>query len=132
LVVVPLTALFRPRRHRLDYLARDQHAEPGPNDGTEDQGRRFLQSGDSTDTEMYAMPRCDVCGNEYDNVLRITQGGKTMTFDSFECAIYAMAPRCAHCDCRVMGHGVEANGVIYCCAHCAKHSGVMGVSDRAA
>ena len=40
-----------------------------------------------------------------------------MTFDSFECAINAMAPRCAHCDCRVIGHGVEAAGKIYCCAH---------------
>jgi hypothetical protein len=32
----------------------------------------------------------------------------------------------------VLGHGVEADGVFYCCAHCAKHSGVKGVSDRAA
>jgi hypothetical protein len=43
-----------------------------------------------------------------------------------------MAPRCVHCQCHVIGHGVEAGGAIYCCAHCAKHSGVRGVSDRAA
>jgi cytochrome P450 len=55
-----------------------------------------------------------------------------MTFDSFECAIHAMAPRCAHCDCRVVGHGIEAGNKIYCCAHCAKHEGVKGVSDRRA
>jgi len=78
------------------------------------------------------MAVCDVCGNDYDKAFRITQGKKTMTFDSFECAIHAMAPHCAHCDCRVMGHGVEAGGGIYCCAHCAKHSGVKGISDRAA
>jgi hypothetical protein len=56
-----------------------------------------------------------------------------MTFDSFVCAIHAMAPHCAHCDCRVVGgHGVEAKGKIYCSAHCARDSGVKGVTDRAA
>jgi nitrite reductase/ring-hydroxylating ferredoxin subunit len=75
---------------------------------------------------------CDVCGNDYDRAFRITQAGKTMTFDSFECAIHAMAPRCAHCQCPVIGHGVQHGGTIYCCAHCAQQSGVKGVSDRAA
>jgi hypothetical protein len=42
-----------------------------------------------------------------------------------------MAPMCGHCGCRVIGHGVEAEGTIYCCAHCAQHSGVVGVADRA-
>lgn len=78
------------------------------------------------------MAKCDVCGNEYDKTFQIIQAGKTMTFDSFECAIHAMAPRCKHCGCHVMGHGVEVKGAIYCCAHCAKQSGAQGVSDRAA
>jgi hypothetical protein len=78
------------------------------------------------------MARCDVCGNDYDKTFRVSQGAKTMTFDSFECAIEALAPRCAHCNCRVIGHGIEAGGKIFCCAHCAKHEGVEGVSDRAA
>ena len=78
------------------------------------------------------MARCDVCGNDYDKAFRVTQGTRTMTFDSFECAIHAMAPHCAHCDCRVIGHGTEADGKIYCCAHCAKESGVKGIKDRAA
>jgi hypothetical protein len=54
------------------------------------------------------MARCDDCGNDYDKAFRVSQGGKTMTFDSFECAVQAMAPQCAHCDCRVIGHGVGA------------------------
>lgn len=74
--------------------------------------------------------RCDVCGNDYDKSFTVTQLGRTMTFDGFECAIQAMAPTCAHCGCRVVGHGVESNGAIYCCAHCATHSGVEGVRDR--
>ncbi len=76
------------------------------------------------------MAQCDVCGNDYDKAFQVTQGAKTMTFDSFECAIHAMAPVCPHCDCRVIGHGVEANGRIFCCANCAKHEGVTGLKDR--
>jgi hypothetical protein len=26
----------------------------------------------------------------------------------------------AHCQCRIVGRGVEANGTMYCCAHCAR------------
>lgn len=78
------------------------------------------------------MAVCDVCGNEYDKAFEIVRGEEQGTFDSFECAIEAMAPRCAHCDCRVIGHGVEAGGSIYCCAHCAGRSGVSGLADRAA
>jgi hypothetical protein len=42
-----------------------------------------------------------------------------------------LAPKCPHCDCRIIGHGVETGGAIYCCAHCAKESGARGVADRA-
>jgi hypothetical protein len=77
--------------------------------------------------------RCDVCGNDYDKAFQvISADGRTSTFDSFECAIHALAPRCAHCGCRVMGHGVEAAGVIYCCANCAGMAGVTGLKDRRA
>jgi hypothetical protein len=31
----------------------------------------------------------------------------------------------------VIGHGVEANGSIYCCAHCAQEEGVTELADRA-
>jgi len=78
------------------------------------------------------MAGCDVCGNDYDKAMRISQGGRTMTFDSFECAIHALAPKCAHCNCRIVGHGMEAKGKIYCCAHRARSDGVHGVSDRSA
>lgn len=77
------------------------------------------------------MAKCDVCGNDYDKPIFVTQGDKAMTFDSFECAIEAMAPRCAHCGCRVIGHGVEAEQQIYCCAHCSEQSGIVGLKDRA-
>ena len=77
------------------------------------------------------MARCEVCGNDYDKTFEVSRDGETHTFDSFECAIEALAPRCGHCGCRIIGHGVEANGSIFCCAHCAGEEGVDGVADRA-
>ena len=76
------------------------------------------------------MATCDVCGNEYERTMTIkVAGGASGTFDSFECAVHALAPTCAHCGCKVIGHGVEAGGTIYCCAHCARRSGAEGVAD---
>jgi Rieske Fe-S protein len=77
------------------------------------------------------MATCDVCGNDYDKAFEVrTADGRTRTFDSFECAIHAVAPQCEHCGCRIIGHGVEADGRIFCCAHCAQQAGVGGLSDR--
>jgi len=76
------------------------------------------------------MAICDVCGNDYDKAFQVTKDGKTSTFDSFECAIALLAPRCAHCDCRIIGHGMEANGTMFCYAHCASQSGVSQMQDR--
>jgi hypothetical protein len=74
---------------------------------------------------------CEVCGNDYDKTMDITIGDGTHTFDSFECAIHALAPSCGHCGCRIVGHGVEADDAFYCGAYCAHQAGVGGVSDRA-
>jgi hypothetical protein len=77
------------------------------------------------------MAKCDMCGNDYDKAFTVTMAGRTQTFDSFECAIHALAPVCAHCGCKVVGHGVEQGGRVFCCAHCAKQAGVGGLKDRA-
>jgi hypothetical protein len=77
------------------------------------------------------MAVCDVCGNDYDKSFEVRMGGRTHTFDSFECAIHKVAPVCAHCSCKIVGHGIEGGGKIYCCANCARHSGVREVADRA-
>jgi hypothetical protein len=75
------------------------------------------------------MAQCEVCGNEYDKAFQVTlPGDQPHVFDSFECAIHALAPTCG---CRIIGHGVEANGSIYCCAHCASMAGAESVADRA-
>jgi len=78
-----------------------------------------------------ARQTCEVCGNDYDKPFQVLIDGATHVFDSFECAIQALAPRCAHCTCRVIGHGLEKNGNIYCCAHCATTFGASELRDRA-
>jgi hypothetical protein len=78
------------------------------------------------------MAQCEICGNEYDKAFEVTMsGGDSHTFDSFECAIHALAPSCEYCGVKVIGHGVEADGHFYCCAHCASMAGAEGVADRA-
>jgi hypothetical protein len=76
------------------------------------------------------MPTCETCGNDYDKAMRVTLAGVSHFYDSFECAIQGLAPVCAHCGCRVIGHGVEDDGKVFCCVHCASHAGVRGLADR--
>lgn len=76
------------------------------------------------------MGTCNTCGNNYDKSFKIARDGKTWTFDSFECAIQALAPSCDNCGCRIIGHGLEADGTYYCCDHCAEQQGVAGLNDR--
>ncbi len=78
------------------------------------------------------MARCDGCGNDYDKAFQvIAADGRKMTFDSFECAIHKMAPACEHCGMKIIGHGLEKSGRMFCCDHCALESGVKGLRDRA-
>jgi hypothetical protein len=76
------------------------------------------------------MPVCEVCGNDYPRSFEVLVAGERHVFDSFECAIYRLAPRCERCGCRVVGHGIEADGRVYCCAHCARLEGVAGAVDH--
>lgn len=73
---------------------------------------------------------CELCGNEYDKPLEIVQNGISHYFDCFECAIAALAPVCSHCQCKIIGHGVESGGSFFCCAHCAAQQGVVSLKDR--
>jgi hypothetical protein len=77
------------------------------------------------------MARCEVCGNDYDKAFEVNMRGSSHTFDSFECAIHALAPMCAHCGVKIAGHGLEKNGAMYCCAHCAGQEGATDLRDRA-
>lgn len=76
------------------------------------------------------MAVCEVCGNDYESTFEVRVGGATHVFDSFECAVHRLAPTCAHCGCRVIGHGIEGQGRIFCCAHCATAAGLAGARDH--
>lgn len=76
------------------------------------------------------MATCDMCGNDYPRTFTLTTAdGQTGTFDSFECAVHALAPTCAHCGCRILGHGVEVQGETFCCSHCARTSTGADLTD---
>lgn len=78
------------------------------------------------------MARCEVCGNDYDKAFEVVAAGSRHTFDSFECAIHLMAPVCEHCNCKVIGHGVEVDGQFFCCASCAREAtSTIDIRDRA-
>jgi hypothetical protein len=76
------------------------------------------------------MAQCEVCGNDYDKSFELVLGDERHVFDSFECAIHALAPQCERCGCRIVGHGVESDGSFYCGAHCAHEAGVAAAQDR--
>lgn len=66
------------------------------------------------------MAVCETCGNDYPKAFEVVMGGRTHTFDTFQCAIHALAPRCARCGLAILGHGIEQGGAYYCCRHCAE------------
>jgi hypothetical protein len=87
-------------------------------------------SGKKTNRREVIMARCETCGNDYDKAFQVTMGTTTHTFDSFECAIHALAPTCKTCGIRIVGHGLEKEGTFFCCEHCAEKAGVTGLRDR--
>lgn len=78
------------------------------------------------------MATCDVCGNEYRHPLLISVEGRPGrgVYDSFECAITGHAPRCAECGTVIIGHGVQADEVVFCCAACARRQGTHRLVDH--
>jgi len=76
------------------------------------------------------MARCEVCGNDYYLSFEVVTAGNTHIFDCFECAVHKLAPVCAHCGCRIIGHGIEADQTFFCCGNCAREAGSSGIIDH--
>ena len=83
-------------------------------------------AGVASEGEREPMARCEVCGSDCETPLEIRVQQRVAIFDSFECAIHALAPTCGRCGCRVVGHGVHAKEKTFCCPHCA--NGAEGAS----
>lgn len=77
------------------------------------------------------MATCENCGNEYDTTFKIIAQDGEHVFDCFECAINALAPQCTHCQTKIIGHGVQVDDEVFCCASCARAEGRKMVTDRA-
>jgi hypothetical protein len=74
---------------------------------------------------------CENCGNEYAKTFKVTMpNGGEHVFDCLECAVQVLAPECYHCDTKILGHGLEANGNYFCCAHCARAEGRTNLVDN--
>jgi hypothetical protein len=72
-----------------------------------------------TEAKKDPLARCAVCGNDCADPMEVHFQGRVAIFDCFECAIHSMAITCERCRCRIIGHGVESAGRIYCSSHCA-------------
>ena len=77
------------------------------------------------------MAVCEVCSNDYEMAFEVRAAGASHVFDSFECAAQKLAPICENCSCRILGHGVQADGRFFCCAHCARVQGHRELIDHA-
>jgi hypothetical protein len=77
------------------------------------------------------MARCENCGNDYYRSFEVRWESEVHVFDSFECAIHALAPACEHCGTSIIGHGLETDGRMFCCAHCARMHGEVELRDHA-
>jgi hypothetical protein len=64
-------------------------------------------------------------------VLKRLSSRDAALMSQFECAIHALAPTCEHCGVRIIGHGLEKGGRMFCCDHCAKQTGVTELRDGA-
>jgi len=63
--------------------------------------------------------RCLNCGENIEKDYILFINGTEYTFDSFECAVNFMAPRCTNCNSVIMGQGVHREGEIFCTKDCA-------------
>lgn len=77
------------------------------------------------------MAVCEVCNNDYEMAFEVRAADAVHVFDSLECAAQRMAPTCDNCQCRILGHGLQADGLFFCCAHCARRRGYDKLVDRA-
>jgi hypothetical protein len=98
--------IYHPRQHRHRPLCERSFPEAS---GLRGAARRISVGSTSGIGAEGArvMARCEVCGNDYEMSFEVHAAGAVHVFDSFECGIHRMAPRCEHCGCTVIGHGVQ-------------------------
>ncbi len=70
---------------------------------------------------------CEVCGKSDEECFEVHLGGERHVFDSFECAIRGLMPKCPLCGSLLLGSGVEAGDRAYCSYACASLSNAVEI-----
>ena len=69
---------------------------------------------------MVEEARCVNCGLNIEKDYILFINGTEFTFDSFECAVNFVAPRCARCNAIIMGRGTHHTDEIFCSPLCSE------------
>ncbi len=72
---------------------------------------------------------CEVCGNDRKQCFEVRVGEESHIFDSFECAMRALSPKCRYCGCQLTGRGVQIEDVLYCSYTCANADHIRDYDD---
>jgi hypothetical protein len=73
---------------------------------------------------------CEVCGESREQCFEVHLGGQKHVFDSFECAMRGLMPKCALCGCLILGPGVQDENISYCSHLCANTHRVYEYETR--
>ena len=69
--------------------------------------------------QMPVSSSCEVCGNNQDHCFEVHLGGERHVFDSFECAIRGLLPKCDLCGGLILGPGIQIENTQVCSYMCA-------------
>lgn len=58
--------------------------------------------------------RCEVCGKNEDRCFDVHLGGERHVFDSFECVIRGLMPKCSICGCLMASPGIAVESIMVC------------------
>ena len=73
----------------------------------------------SRDQKMEGKLSCEVCGKDQERCFEVHLGGERHVFDSFECAIRGLMPKCSSCGSMLLGPGLLFENMHYCSYSCA-------------
>ncbi len=71
------------------------------------------------DKTMQGKLVCEVCGKNQDLCFEVHVGGERHIFDSFECAIRGLMPKCSLCGGIIFGPGIQIDNKRVCSYVCA-------------
>ena len=69
---------------------------------------------------------CDVCNSELKTAIKVHYKNKYYHFDTIQCLITKLSPRCITCNCIIFGKQILSDNFIFCSNECfEKHDGIL-------